>query len=157
MDHGPDEPNSGEPRSNSRRTSQPRTQRELKITALTGLMLLYPDNRLSPEEWKVRLRAYLEDLERYPAAMVEQAIRAGRRHWKFFPSIPEILEQTHAVQNGAAGTGGMGMLGWDRYKAWLQSTGRLSSRPYSPAQLAYWLSQIPDREMARLGTPRTKA
>ena len=154
MDDGQDEPTSGEPRSNWPRNSKPRTQRESKIAVLTGLMLLYPDNRLSPEEWKIRLRAYLEEIERFPAVMVEQAIRVGRRQWKFFPSVPEVLEAISEV-NAPRGTGGMGSLRWPQYQAWLQSTGRPTpSNVLSDSQMRQLLATISDREMARLGTPR---
>lgn len=153
MGSGWDEPTSGERDGNWRKNSTPPTQRQSKIAMLNGLMLLYPDNRLTPDEWKIRLKAYVEELEMFPPGLLEQAVRLGRKAWKFFPSIPEILEQISAVQSQSAGTGGMGFLGWDRYKAWLQATGRPTSRPYSPEQQAHWLEKIPRDEMIRLGTP----
>lgn len=153
MPKDPDEPTyGGPPPSSSRKPST----REALITMLTGLMLLYPDQRLSPEEWKIRLRAYLEDLSPYPVPRVEQAIRAGRRTWKFFPSIPELLDEIGRVQQGVIGSGTMSGRDWPQYRAWLQFTNRLSPnlQPYPPKKLAELLATISDSEMSRLGTPR---
>lgn len=59
-------------------------------------------------------------------------------------------------QSQTIGSGGMGLLRWEQYRAWLQHTRRLSPnlRPYPQDQLRQILDSIPDADMVRLGTPR---
>ena len=142
--------------SRSPRPSKPRGP-ETVSSLLTELRLRFKDGRIGQEEWDGQLRAYLQDLAEQPPQIVMQAIRAGRKHWEWFPKVPEILAEVQRIQSGHQGTGGMGFLGWPRYKAWLQWTGRPSPRPYTAAQMNRLLDKIPDDEMVRLGTPRKLA
>lgn len=139
----------------SRPRSRPSASQAMPILAdlLTDLAALYP---VKPEDWAARLKAYREDLMAYTVSLVDQAIRAGRKHWRYFPSIPEILEQIKLIENaGKELQGGMGFLGWDLYRAWIQAVGKLSPNltPLPHAEMVARLKRIPQWDMVRMGTP----
>lgn len=63
-----------------------------KLALLTYLTTFLP-NRQSDVETKISFGAYIEDLSDYTPDEVAAGIRRGRKRWKYFPTIAELLKE----------------------------------------------------------------
>lgn len=79
--------------STEQRENSHRSWRTEKLALLTQLAALVPKRTGTTGETKLFLLAYLEELVDFTPAELEAAIKRGRKVWKFFPRIPDLLEE----------------------------------------------------------------
>ena len=61
------------------------------LELLTKLAAILPRRSGSDTEIKLFLETFLEELEPYTSTQLSVAIAKGRKEWKWFPTIPELL------------------------------------------------------------------